>query len=158
MKVIGMLKAYDNGADDSRFLAEYLGEEKIDKELLLKIIRYLKEGKPVVGLMEWWFDFEDYGDSYSEGEGFNDDIEDDSDDNARSIGGAGYYTDGKWVWAEYLVYFLEKYPNFKLDNEFLSDLKILNYEMPQISKEREIEARTYFDNHICEGFICNPKG
>jgi hypothetical protein len=158
MKSIGLLKAYTANAEDSKFLAEYLGEEKIDKQLLQNITSYLKQGHIVAGLMEWWFDFEDYGDSYSEEEGFNDDIEDDSDDNARSIGGAGYYTDGKWIWAEYLVYFLEKYSNFKLDAEFLSDLEILNYKMPQISEEQEITARTYFDKHICEGIIYNPKG
>lgn len=157
MKAVGLLKAFDNGADDAKLLAEYLNDEAIDESLRISVLNYLKNGHHFTGLMEWWVDFEDYGKLYSEGEGFVSD-EDEVTDDARIIGSSAYYTDGKWIWAEYLPYYLDKYPNFAIDNQFVEDLKNRNYQMPDVSEEQRKAALNYFYTHIFKGLHCEAEG
>jgi phosphoglycolate phosphatase-like HAD superfamily hydrolase len=145
MKSIGLIKQFDSDADDAKPLKQFLGEVEMDEQLTRNITSYLRRGILVAGIMEWWFDFENYGENFSQNKNFKDD-----EDETTSIGGKGYYTDGNWVWAGYLPYYLEKYPNFNIDEEFLADLKQQNYQIPQVSKAQENEARIFFDNHICK--------
>lgn len=38
-----------------------------------------------------------------------------------------YYTDGVWVWPQYFTYYLKKYPNYKLDEEFVKHVLLSNF-------------------------------
>lgn len=44
-------------------------------------------------------------------------IAQDEDDN--DIGYIAVDTDGEWLWPEYFVNYLEKYPNFKVEDNFV---------------------------------------
>jgi len=96
MKLIGFLKKHDDYSF-SKVINNYVSEE-IETSNREDIINHLKKGKLCLAWMEWLFD---------------------DDDDETSIGANGYYTDGVWVWPNYLIYYLEKHPNFKLDQEFI---------------------------------------
>lgn len=127
MKTIGIIKEYDEGFKDSKPLATYLGNKTMSEELLSSIINYLNDGKAFEGIMSGLTDL---------------------DDDEKVIGSCEYFTDGKWIWVTYLPYYLKKYPNFQLDEEFIADLKERNFKMPEVSKEQEKDAYSYFRTFI----------
>jgi hypothetical protein len=42
------------------------------------------------------------------------------DDEENNMGFIAVDTDGEWFWPEYLYNYLEKYPNFKIEEEFVT--------------------------------------
>lgn len=127
MKTVGFIKEYDEGFRDAQPLAKYLGSEIMGEGLLKSVLDYLDQGKAFEGIMSGLTDL---------------------DDDEKVIGSCEYFTDGKWIWVSYLPYYLKKHPNFQLDEEFISDLRGRNFEMPEVSKEQEKEAYSYFREFI----------
>lgn len=96
MKLVGFIKKHDDH-DFSKSLNDYLldGYETPNRN---EILEFLKKGQLCLAWMEWIFD---------------------DDENDTSIGPNGYYTDGEWVWPNYLSYYLLKHSNFKIEQSFI---------------------------------------
>lgn len=45
------------------------------------------------------------------------------------------YTDGNWIWPEYLVYFIEKY-NISLPKEFMDHAQSNNGQVPELTEKQ----------------------
>ncbi|WP_299332898.1 hypothetical protein [uncultured Psychroserpens sp.] len=119
MKTIGFIKPHDKH-NEAKYLSEYLedGYENNDKEAILN---YLNKGVLCIDWMEWLF-------------------EDESDD-AVSIGPNTCNTDGIWIWPNYLEYYLNKYPNFKLDQEFIDYVNENQDKSVDVSNEENIKIQ-----------------
>jgi len=52
------------------------------------------------------------------------------------IGSTSIYSDGVWLWKDYLVHYLEKY-NIQIPPEFILHAERNNWQSPKISSERE---------------------
>lgn len=119
MKTIGFIKPHDKH-DEAKYLSEYLEDsyENNDKEALLN---YLKKGVLCIDWMEWLF-------------------EDESDD-AVSIGANTCSTDGVWIWPNYLEFYLNKYSNFRLDQEFMDYVIENQNKEVSVSNEENIKIQ-----------------
>lgn len=57
----------------------------------------------------------------------------------------GYFTDGEWVWPSYFSYYLKKYPNFPIDQDFINYLSDKNFEfkvsneLPNLLEQHELD-------------------
>ncbi len=94
MKFTGFIKEYDNnipGTAVSELLSA--GFTADDKS---KIVDYLKNGKPFVGIMEMQHDL------------FDNEV----------IGPCEYRTDGVYVWPGYYQFYVNKYSDCYIDEEF----------------------------------------
>ncbi|CAM1353278.1 hypothetical protein [Tenacibaculum halocynthiae] len=49
-----------------------------------------------------------------------------------------YYTDGVFICPSYLPYYLKKYPNFKLEEGFISHLISVNYQNKKVIGKRDV--------------------
>lgn len=95
MKYVGLIKEYNN-VKEATMLQDALGNVD-NTDVMPAIIRYLGDGVLVLAFMGYIQDFE----------------------TKALIAPHGYDTDGIWVWPSYLPYYLKKYPNFKLDVDFV---------------------------------------
>lgn len=118
MKFIGFVT--EHGDDPfAKKLDFYLSEKKFTPQRDI-IIAYLKNGKLCVPFMG---------------------IAQDEDEN--DIGYIAVDTDGEWLWPEYLINYLEKYPNFKIEEEFVEhvlknkdkEIKVTEEEISKLEKE-----------------------
>lgn len=94
MKFVGFIK--DHGNDPfahSRSFYFTQNEVNPNKDVVLA---YLKQGALCVALL-----------------GGAEDIDE------EMIGFIAVYTDGEWLWPEYFINYIEKYPNFKIEEEFV---------------------------------------
>ena len=102
MKTIGFIKPFYE-EDFSKEIEEYLKEEiNSDREML---IEYMQKGKLCVALMGC----------------VEDPLDEKYDDNF--IAYMASYTDGVYLWPQYVIEFMKKYPNFHLDQEFVDYVK-----------------------------------
>ena len=86
MKYIGFIKEYDKISEALSldiYINSYGDNYDIDRK---KLIDYLKNGEVVLSWMGVFTDFE----------------------NNNYISPHMYYTDGKWIWPSYLIYYLKK--------------------------------------------------
>jgi hypothetical protein len=61
------------------------------------------------------------------------------------IGSSSVYTDGTWLWNDYLIHYFEKY-DLELPNEFISFAKMNNWVCPKITSEIEYKiVKEVFD-------------
>lgn len=123
MKTIGFIKQYDEHKE-AKELQEYLIDnyENVNKDV---IISYLEKGVPAIDWMTWLFD--------------EDGVEE------ISIGPHGCTTDGIWVWPSYLEYYLKKYSNFKLDQEFVDYVIQNKNKQIEVSKEENIKIQDAYN-------------
>lgn len=125
IKTVGFIKQVDeyNFAKD---IAEMLIESKenLDRQLL---INYMEAGKLCVA---WMSAVED--------------ILDPNDENF--VGYGAVYTDGQWVWPQYIVEYLKKHPNIHLNVEFTEYVKNnLNKEITLSNAEIKKIEQAYYD-------------
>jgi hypothetical protein len=50
-----------------------------------------------------------------------------------------YYTDGNFVWPAYFSYYLRKYPNYKIDSDFLKHLEKNNFDFSKIKISNKLK-------------------
>lgn len=105
MQYTGFIKEYD------KILAEknidyFFGKKDIDKDLLEMVLNYLSHG---VNIVSWMHIIYDLRSNEIIGEGH------------------GIETDGFWFWPSYLPYYLKKYPNFIIEDNFLNYLINKNF-------------------------------
>lgn len=107
MKFIGFISEHDNYsfAKERSF---YFNGKDVDANMQL-VLDYLKRGELCVPLM-----------------GGAEDVDE------EMIGLISIYTDGEWLWPKYFINYLEKYPNFKIEEEFVQH--VLK------NKDKEIEV------------------
>jgi len=77
-----------------------------------KVLAYLRKGTLVLGRM-----------------GFIPD-----DKTKEFMANDSYYTDSEWVWSEYLIYYVEKLPTFKLDEEFVGHLVLNDFQLKDMTQ------------------------
>jgi len=95
MKFIGFVKEHGDDPFAHKLKPYYLSGNDINPHRET-VIEYLKKGMLCVPFMG---------------------IAQDEDDN--DIGYIAVDTDGEWLWPEYFVNYLEKYPNFKVEDNFV---------------------------------------
>lgn len=122
MRLIELVAEHEGNDTNGRLFNEHVGEVQIDDPERELLIKYLNEGCLLDGFMEWWFD---------------------CNNSEKSIGPAAYYTDGKWIWAEYHAYYFANYPNYKLDNNFITDVRMQKFMMPEVTESQKDIARKY---------------
>lgn len=116
MKYFGFIKEHNN----NKFSVSI--DNLIDKDTTIKtedrelVINYLKKGMLCVPLM-----------------GFVEDLlnEDNSFTSYISI-----LTDGTWCWPEYIISYIENYPNFKIEEKFLKYIQKKSKREVQVSEEK----------------------
>lgn len=124
MKFLGYIKRYDSNLKFAESLSSYRGKNRIDREDLENLIKYLKDGSLLWTWMEYWID-----------------------DEKESIGGATYYTDGEWVWPFYFIHYLEKYKDLKIADEFIDHVKAREFVCKDLSEqELDVLEGVYYDN------------
>jgi hypothetical protein len=111
MKTVGFLKEHDSHSE-AKDLNSFLANDYSNESQLDIIVTYLENGIPCLDLMEWLFD----GDT--------------------SIGPNSCRTDGIWIWPDYLSYYIKKYNNFKIDDDFLNHIIGNDYREVKVSKEK----------------------
>ncbi len=102
MKTVGYIKQF-NEEDFSKEIEEYLKEDiNKDREML---IEYMQKGVLCVPLMGC--------------------VEDPLDEvyDEEFIAYMASYTDGVYLWPQYVIEFMKKYPTFHLDQEFVDYVK-----------------------------------
>ena len=72
-------------------------------------------------------------------------------DDSSSIGPYIIYTDGKWIWPNYLSYYLKKFAYFHLPNEFIEDMVARNYIPPILSQQEKNEVEKFYVNTYRSG-------
>ncbi len=107
MKPIGFIKEHSDYPFAKKLNPFYL-LKKEEVSHRQEILKYLKKGILCVSLM-----------------GLAEDAEE------NNMGFIAVDTDGEWCWPEYLYNYLEKYPNFKIEEDFIKH--VLK------NKEKEIE-------------------
>lgn len=102
MKLVGFLKEYNDmsHALDLDFVINF--QSSNDSK---KILEYLDNGDYLLG---WVGSFQDVN-------------------TLEYFAPDGYLTDGTWIWPTYFPYYLKKYPNMYIDNDFISYLKDKDY-------------------------------
>jgi len=122
MKYIGFIKEHNKIKEAVAF------EEAIklpyDNKETNKIIEYLNKGILLLAWMGYFTDIKT-----------NELIAPDS-----------YLTDGVWIWPSYLPYYLNKFPSFHLDDDFINYLKERNYEFNL--KKDFITSKKIFENDL----------
>lgn len=62
-------------------------------------------------------------------------------------GGASILTDGIWVWRKDLSHYLRRY-HLRLSGQFVDHVRDVSYTMPEISRERLVDATNYVVKRI----------
>lgn len=94
MKFVGFIK--DHGNDPFAHKRSFYFTEAEENPNKDTVLEYLKKGELCVAFM-----------------GGAEDIDE------EMIGLISVYTDGEWLWPKYFINYLEKYPNFKIEEEFV---------------------------------------
>ncbi|MBS1506506.1 MAG: hypothetical protein JSS79_07670 [Bacteroidetes bacterium] len=85
-------------------------------ELITKICEYLSAGKEVISYMHISID-----------------------ENSNAIGPYCIMTDGVWIWPSYFSYFLKRYPDLKVESEFIDFIKNNNFKIKQFDLKAVVE-------------------
>lgn len=108
MKLIGFIKEHNNieeAVDYSAFKEGILTNNYV----VTDIISYLNSGVYLFGWMGVFMDL----------------------DNQAIISPDCYYTDGVYVWPAYFPYYIQKYPNQFIDDDFLSHVSENNFRIDE---------------------------
>lgn len=137
MKYFGFITEHENNSP-SQSIKELIKENTKphkDKDLVLQ---YLKNGHlcaPIMGVVEDAND-PNFG---------TDDYDDDKND---FFGYIAIYTDGEWYWPNYVITYIEKYPQFKIDEAFVKQVKRNKGKVPELTELRIEELDKYFMKEI----------
>lgn len=99
MKYIGFIKEHDNILEAISF-NDIIKEKTTSSEEVSLVFNYLNNGTLVFGWMGYFRDL----------------------NCKKDIAPHSYYTDGNWVWPSYFQYYLSKYSNYRIDEEFITYL------------------------------------
>ena len=105
MKYFGFIKEHDQG-NYAKNISELILSDQQENTHRNMVLEYLKKGELCVALMGF---VENANSPY-----FDTDTYDDDDDDF--IGYLSIYTDGKWFWPEYIIAYIEKYPNIIIND------------------------------------------
>jgi hypothetical protein len=129
MKLVGFIKEHENIEEALSFI-DIINESFVNQEGTLKrIIEYLNKGSLVIGMMGFFTDFKTGEKSVT----------------------AGYYTDGVWLWPNYFPYYINKYPDIYINNDFLEYLQKQDFKLE--NKGNILEKATQFERLLTELFI-----
>jgi hypothetical protein len=104
MKLVGFISQY-NDIDEALSLDRVI-DGKMDVYVDQKaVLGYLKSGHLLMAWMGYFIDVR----------------------TRELIAPDTYYTDGLWVWPSYFPYYLEKYPDMYINNEFLNYVRDKNF-------------------------------
>ena len=110
MKFIGFIKEEDKNIKGAKSFEEMFSAESVDRFLRNRVIEYLSNGVFLTGVMTYIYDNE-----------------------GKPIGNLDYFTDGKFIWPVYYVYYLRKYDNFLVVPELLSHAQENNFTVMKIN-------------------------
>ena len=65
----------------------------------------------------------------------------------KSVGSGSFYTDGKWIWPEYMIYYLKNNPNYHVEDVFIKDLVNKGFKYDK-SKINERKLNFFLSKHI----------
>lgn len=130
MKYFGFIKEHGD-YKYATSIEELILDGNIENSYRLDVLEYLKKGQLCVA----WMGFVEDATNPK----FNDEDYDDND----VMGFTAINTDGKWYWPQYIVNYLEKYPNIKIDAEFINhvlknrdkEINLSNDEILKLEKE-----------------------
>lgn len=125
MKLIGFIKEHNNIIEAQGYASVRVGNAS-NQDSVEIIIDYLNRGILLLAWMGYFMDLED-----------NSLISPDS-----------YYTDGVYVWPAYFPYYLKKYPNYLIDDEFLSHISKNNYLIGETKVKEGTKAK--LENSLSE--------
>lgn len=66
-----------------------------------------------------------------------------------AIGGTSYYTDGEYIWPNYYVYYLNKYPGVIIDLDFYEQAKQNNFFIAQLGPDVLKQIESIFIDQWC---------
>ena len=114
MKRVGFLKDRLGRVEVDK--TTHLTNEPLGEELILKISKYLSNGKRVMSFMHMSID-----------------------ENGKEIGPYEIFTDGVWMWPSYIFHFIERFPNIKIDEKFVEYVKEKKFNMSHFDLDKARE-------------------
>ncbi|MEN2399117.1 hypothetical protein GKZ90_0004980 [Flavobacterium sp. MC2016-06] len=117
MKFVGFIKEYNNITEAQEY-KKFLNNAQNNKEIVSKITAYLNNGTVVLAWMNTLKSL----------------------DNDELIAPNCYCTDGSFVWPAYFAYYLKKYPNYKIDDDFLEHLEKNNFDSKKIKVSDKLKS------------------
>jgi len=119
MKFIGFISEHGNYsfAKERSF---YFDRKEVDANVEL-VLAYLKRGELCVPLM-----------------GGAEDVDE------EMIGLIAVYTDGEWLWPEYFADYINKYPNFKIEDEFVQHVLTKKNKEIKVTEEENLRLEKEF--------------
>jgi hypothetical protein len=120
MKFVGFIKEFGTESF-AKDLEEYYLNIDVENTYRQDIIQYIENGVmcvPFMGLVE--------------------------DADEELMGHLAVATDGEWFWPEYFVNYLKKYPNFKVEEEFVQHVLNNRGKKIEISEEQNLRLEKEF--------------
>lgn len=119
MKYIGFIKEH-NPIEEAISIQDIKNNTYMnDRDIVSNVVEYLSNGVLLLAWMGYFMDLEDN----------------------KPIAPDSYYTDGVWVWPSYFPYYLHKYPNYLLNEDFVEYLR---------SKKFNFNVNAAFDKRFME--------
>lgn len=121
---IGFITEYDKNIRNGKSIQDYFVGNKIglSKSIKHKVINYLKNGYIFGAEMSYQYDLKDN----------------------QPVGEAIYCTDGKYIWASYLPFYITKYGNYFIEESVINDLIHIDFHMPILSDSDLVNIDTLF--------------
>ena len=66
---------------------------------------------------------------------------------SKVIGGLFYFTDGKWIWTNYLIYYLKFY-NIEIESDFITHIREQKYKYVNHNMKLTEKIIDEFENYI----------
>lgn len=123
MEYLGFIKEFDKNIRSGKNFSEMFSTENYSNTLRERIVSYLESGNFFGGAMSYIYDFD-----------------------RQAIGNLNYYTDGTYIWPSYYIFYLKKFNNFVIDEQFITYLEDNNYEKKVVNKDRLKEIDALFIN------------
>ncbi|RUT71316.1 hypothetical protein D0817_05420 [Flavobacterium cupreum] len=109
MKLVGFIREHNDIVESVAYESIFFNV-KNNEETIINTTNYLNNGILVLAWMGYFKDL----------------------DNGDLIAPNSYYTDGSYIWPAYFSYYLKKYPNYKIDAEFLEHLTHISFNYHKI--------------------------
>ena len=105
MKHIGFIKEHDQGITNAIPFGKVINSSNPPNDNIKKVISYLNKGIFLAGATGSFYNIH----------------------TKEPIIDIEYFTDGEWIWPAYFSYYLKKYPNFPIDQDFINYLSDKNF-------------------------------
>lgn len=116
IKLIGFVSEYHPDAPEAQPYKSYFRESDVEDKYRNEVLGYIKNGILFSASMRAIEDLV----------------------SGEDVGSDAYYTDGKWIWPEYMIYYLENKPNYIIEDQFVQDLinKGFKYDKSKINEKK----------------------